>query len=161
MKVKIFLKKIEIKNLRFLKRRSKFRYLRDPLFLLSVAIYFLNRYLLKSFAGDEISFFKCYLNDLICIPFWLPLVLFVTRVVRLREDDNPPDFYEVSFYLLMWSFVFEYVGPSYGKYFNYPVADPWDIFFYAIGAIVGGVYWNVEFTKPLTFHKAKSIKLCS
>lgn len=81
---------------------------------------------------------------MICVPFWLPIVLFITRAVRLRSHDNPPDFYEISFYLLMWSFVFEHVGPSYGRYLNYPVADPWDIFYYAIGAVIGGIYWNVE-----------------
>ena len=110
MSSNIFLKKIEIKNLVSLKPESKFRYMKDSLFLVSVAIYFLNRYLLKPFTGDEIPFFRCYLNDLICIPFCLPIVLFLTRLVRLRDHDNPPDFYEISFYLLMWSFVFEYVG---------------------------------------------------
>jgi len=150
MKSNILLKEIEVTEFWVFKRRkSKYKYLKDPLFLTSIILYFLNRYAVKPLTIGKISFFNCYLNDFICIPFWLPLVLFLTRKVGLRDHDEPPDFYELSFYLLLWSFVFEFVGPSYGRYFNYPVADPWDIVCYALGCLIAGIYWNFEIRKPI------------
>ena len=139
------------------KRKSRFKYLRDPLFQVAVVLYFLNRYIIKPLTIGKIDFFNCYFNNLICIPFCLPIVLFLTRVVRLRSHDEPPDFYELCFYILMWSFFFEYIGPKYGKYLNYPVADPWDVVFYVVGGLITGIYWNFEirrtndgtFTAPL------------
>ena len=135
----------------FKRRRSKFRYMKDRLFLVSVGVYFLNRYAVKPLTIGKISFFHSYLNDLICIPFCLPIVLLLTRLVRLRDHDEPPDFYELSFYFLIWSFMFEFVGPLYGRYYNYPVADPWDIVCYAVGCVIAGVYWNFEVVEPVRY----------
>ena len=145
MKLNLLLKQIDVRDFGVFKRRtSKFGYLKDHLFLITVSIYFLNRYIVKPLTVGRISFFHSYLNDLICIPFWLPIVLFLTRLVRLRDHDEPPDFYELSFYLLIWSVMFEVVGPLYGKYYNYPVADPWDVVCYALGCVIAGIYWNFE-----------------
>lgn len=141
------MKKSEAMKYWILRRRSSFKYLRDTLFWTSVTIYILNRFIIKPLTIGRIDFFHCYLNDLICIPFCLPIVLFLTRKVGLRRHDEPPDVYELCFYLLLWSFMFEFVGPSYGRYFNYPVADPWDILCYAIGCLVAGIYWNFEIVK--------------
>lgn len=155
MKSKLFMEKTEVMESWIFRRRSSFKYLKDPLFLASVTIYFLNRFIVKPLTLGKVDFFHCYLNDLICIPFWLPIVLFLTRKVGLRRHDEPPDIYELCFYLLLWSFMFEFVGPSYGRYFNYPVADPWDILCYAIGCIIAGFYWNFEIGK---FRSAKETK---
>lgn len=129
------------------KRKSKFYYLKDHLFLVTVALYILNRYIVKPLTIGKISFFHCYFNNLICIPFCLPIVLFLTRAVRLRRHDEPPDVYEMCFYLLMWSFFFEYIAPKFDRYFNYPVGDPWDVIFYCLGGLIAGIYWNFEIGK--------------
>jgi hypothetical protein len=129
-------------------RRSRFKYLKDPLFLAVVLLYFINRYVIKDLTIGKIGFFNNYFNALICIPFCLPIVLFLTRVVRLRGNDEPPGFYEIFFYLLMWSFFFEYLAPMYGRYLNHPVADPWDVVFYVLGGSVAGIYWNFAIRKP-------------
>jgi hypothetical protein len=92
------------------------------------------------------NFFGSYFNDLICIPFWLPIVLLVTKYIGFRGHDEPPDWLELGFYVLLWSIIFEYVCPVYGKYFNYPVADPWDIVCYAIGAVIAWFFWNFNIT---------------
>jgi len=141
--VKVIFGQVEVRRWWvFQKRSTKFRYLGDRLFLACVGLYFLNRWVLKpSFAG-KVEFFSSYINDLICFPFWLPMVLYATRKMRLRDNDDPPNFYELCFFLLLWSCVFEYLAPMYGRYLNYPVADPWDIVCYSIGCVVSGLYWN-------------------
>jgi len=131
----------------FLKtRKASFKYLKDRLFLVCVCLYFLNRFVVKPIMVGRTNFFSSYFNDLICIPFWLPIVLFVTRYVGLRGHDEPPDFLELVFYVVLWSTIFEYVAPSYGKYFNYPVGDPWDIVCYVIGSGIAGFFWNFKIT---------------
>lgn len=150
MHLKMLLKELNIQELWILKRReSKYKYIKDPLFIACVVVYFVNRFFIKPLTIGKISFFNSYVNDLICFPFWLPIVLFLTRKVRLRGHDDPPDFYELLFYLLLWSFFFEFLGPAFGQHFNYPVADPWDIVCYAVGCLIAGIYWNYEIKKPI------------
>ena len=145
MLTNILLRNIDIKELWLFKRReSRYKYLRDPLFLICVIVYFVNRFLIEPLTIGKISFFNCYLNDLICFPFFLPFVFYFLRVLGLRDRDRPPTFYELSFFLLLWSYCFEFLGPLLGKHFNYPVADPWDVVCYAVGCIIAGVYWNYE-----------------
>jgi hypothetical protein len=146
----ILLRNIDIGELWFLKRRRfRYKYLKDPLFLVCVAIYFANRFIVEPLTIGRVNFFHCYVNDLICFPFWLPIILFLTRAVGLRGHDDAPDFYELSFYLLLWSYCFEFLGPLYGKYFNYPVADPWDVVCYTLGSMIAGIYWNYEIRRPI------------
>lgn len=126
----------------FRRRIYDFHYWRDPLFVLCVIVYFLNRWIIKPITLGKVWFFHDYFNDLICLPFWLPIVLLVTRKIRLRDHDGPPSGYEIGFYLFLWSFMFEFFGPYYGRFFHYPVSDPWDIVCYAAGGLLAGVYWN-------------------
>jgi hypothetical protein len=154
MKSDFSVRRVVINGMALLKRREgRFMYLRDRLFLACVGLYFLNRYVLKPLTTGKIGFFHSYLNDLICIPFLLPIVLFLTRAVRLRNHDRPPDFYEVCFYLILWSFCFEVVGPLHGQYLNFPIADVWDVVCYAFGAVVASIYWNFELGEPRTFRR--------
>ena len=66
----------------------RFLYLRDPLFLLCVLTYFVNRFVLKAIWTT--GFIHEHLNDLICLPFWVPILLFAQRRVGLRDNDDPP-----------------------------------------------------------------------
>ena len=127
-----------------IKRKLKFKYMKDPLFHTAVILYVLNRFIFKPLTIAKTDFFHSYFNDLICIPFCLPIILFLTKAVKLRNHDQPPDCYELCFYLVLWSFCFEYIAPLYGKHLNYPVADPFDVVCYAIGALIAGIYWNFK-----------------
>jgi len=129
-----------------IKRKLKFKYIKDPLFQTAVILYVLNRFIFKPLTLAKTDFFHCYFNDLICIPFCLPIVLYLTKAVKLRKHDQPPDCYELCFYLVLWSFCFEYVAPLYGRYLNYPVADPVDVACYVIGGLIAGIYWNFDFS---------------
>ncbi|MBI9017038.1 MAG: hypothetical protein JEZ07_07250 [Phycisphaerae bacterium] len=128
----------------------------DRLFICCVVLYFINRLVLKPITVGKIDFFHSYFNDLICIPFLLPVVLYLAKILKLRTHDEPPDIYELVFHVLLWSVVFEFYGPVFGQRHNYPIiGDPWDVVCYASGALLAGIYWNLDIKKIF-----RSFKLC-
>lgn len=117
-----------------------FRYLRDPLFMFCLALYALNRWILKPhFAWP---FLHNSLNDVICIPFWLPLMLLSMRKSGARNNDAPPRAIEIVIPLLMWSWVFEIWLPNVAAFKGKAIADYHDILAYAIGAALSSLFWN-------------------
>lgn len=121
---------------------NRFRYLRDELFLIGVAVYALNRWVLKPWL--ETPFLTGYLNDVLVIPAALPVVLWVQRRLGLRTHDGPPSWSEITLHLLVWSVICEYVGP---RWFHRGTADPWDVVAYAAGGLLAGFWWNLRSTK--------------
>ena len=119
----------------------KYRYLRDPLFLLCIAVYFLNRWILKPCLPNVFS--QCYLNDLICIPFWVPIMVFVMRKLGLRDNDFPPTASEIVIPLILWSAIFEIWLPHFGPFRGLAIADHVDIFFYTSGALLAAAFWSI------------------
>jgi glycopeptide antibiotics resistance protein len=117
-----------------------FFYLRDPLFLTCVVIYFINRFVLKNIW--ETGFVHEHANDLICIPFWVPIMLFAQRRLGFRADDEPPRAGELIVALIVWSWVFEIALPRSLLFGDYCVADVWDIVFYTIGTLLGALFWK-------------------
>jgi hypothetical protein len=118
----------------------RFRYLRDPLFLFCVALYFANRLLLKRVFSW--GFFHSYLNDVICIPFWVPIMLFIMRRCRLRLEDGAPRSYEILLPLLLWSAVFELWLPRTDTFKGLATADYLDVLSYTVGALLATVFWG-------------------
>ncbi|RYG69304.1 hypothetical protein EON80_10040 [bacterium] len=117
-----------------------FKYLRDPLFLLCLSLYFVNRWILKPlFPG---GFFHNSLNDLICIPFWVPIQLWAMRQTRLRDNDDPPQCYEILIPVVVWSVVFEMVVPKTATFQRLSHADPADILAYVAGAVLASLWWR-------------------
>jgi hypothetical protein len=117
-----------------------FRYLRDPLFLACVAIYFVNRWVLKR--TWDAGFVHAHLNDLICIPFCVPIMLGVQRKLGLRPHDASPRTHEIVVPLMLWSLVFEVWFPTVVRFQGRFVADPLDVLHYALGALVAAVWWR-------------------
>lgn len=113
-----------------------FRYLRDPMFLLCLAVYVVNRLILKAVWKE--GFVHEHLNDLICIPFWVPVMLFAQRRLGLR-DDAPPRPAELIIPLVLWSWVFEILLPAVDARF---VGDHLDVMYYSLGALGAGVFWR-------------------
>ncbi len=133
----------------------RFRYLRDPLFLFCLALYFVNRWALKPLSPHP--FFHSYLNDLICIPFWVPIVLFALRKLRLRRDDRVPQSYEILIPLVIWSLVFELLLPSMGPFAGVAFTDHLDVLCYALGAAFASAFWGAWYAKTAgTAHVAES-----
>ncbi len=116
-----------------------FRYLRDPLFVFCLLLYFVNRWVFKPILVS--AFWDNHLNDLICVPFWLPIMLFVMRRLGLRRDDHPPKSYEIVIPLIVWSVVFELLVPRLAPFRRLAYSDHLDIMFYASGALVASVFW--------------------
>ena len=123
----------------------KFRYLRDPLFLLSLSIYLVNRLWLEPMMPD--TFFNQHLNDLLCIPLCVPVMLYLLRRVGLRTQDHAPGTLEIIVPLIVWSSVFEIWLPDIGPFRGAAVRDHADIFWYALGALVALLSWQ---RKPRT-----------
>jgi len=126
----------------------RFRYLLDPLFLICFALYCVNRWVLKPQMPG--SFFTSHLNDLMCIPFCVPIMLFMLRVLRLRTDDSPPHSYEIVVPLLLWAAMFEIWLPSVPFFRGLATRDHRDVLYYTIGALIAGVVWKAYYRKERT-----------
>jgi hypothetical protein len=123
-----------------------FRYLRDPLFLFCLVLYFVNRLVLKPLTPNW--FLHGYLNDVICIPFWVPIMLWFMRKAGMRADDAPPRGYEVLIPILLWSFVFEVWLPRAANFGRWAVSDPADILCYILGAQAALLFWQWCYSRP-------------
>jgi hypothetical protein len=129
----------------------RFSYLRDPLFLACLLLYFVNRWALK--AIWEAGFFHEHLNDLICIPFWVPIMLWGQRRLGLRGSDGPPFASEIVIPLFVWSWLFEIVLPGSRLLGGRDVSDYRDIFYYSLGAALAGVFWRWWYRTPSSSHR--------
>jgi len=118
----------------------RFRYLKDPLFLFCVALYFLNRLVLKPHFSN--AFLQCYLNDVICIPFWIPIMLFIMKALDLRKSDDLPTAFEILIPLILWSWVFEAYLPFTSMFKHLATSDYRDVLAYTIGGGLSGLIWR-------------------
>ena len=78
----------------------------------------------------------------LCIPFWIPIVLWIQRRLGLRDHDDPPQTHEVVIPLLVIAFVFEVVLPSTQTWSGLAVPDPGDVVCYAAGALASVGCWT-------------------
>ena len=111
---------------------APFLYLRDPLFRPCLVLYFANRWVFK--ALWQTGFVHDHLNDLICIPFWVPIMLWGQRRLGLRSPDDPPLASEILIPLLVWSWVFEIILPRSGLLGERGYSDYLDVLYYSLGA---------------------------
>ncbi len=114
-----------------------FRYFRDRLFLLACSLYALNRWLLKPRVHSP--FLHDHFNDLLLIPCALPPLLLMQRWLGLRDDDRAPSAGEIALYVVVWSILFEVIGPH---LMPWAVGDVWDAVAYAAGGVLAGLWWN-------------------
>ncbi len=124
----------------------RFSYLRDPLFLVCLIVYFVNRWILKALWPT--GFVHEHLNDLICMPFWVPIMLWGQRRLGLRESDGPPLASEILIPLIVWSWLFEMFLPRSGLLGQRAVSDYLDIFYYALGAALAASFWAWWYRAP-------------
>jgi hypothetical protein len=117
-----------------------FAYLRDPLFLVCFATYWAHRWLAAR--GISTPLLGAHLNDLICIPFWVPIMLWIERRLGLRRHDHPPRAVEVVIPLVILAAAFEVVIPSHPQWQVPTVADPKDVLAYSLGSLVAVAIWK-------------------
>ena len=111
----------------------------DPLFLLTCSLYALNRWVLKPWIHN--GFLHDHFNDLLLIPCALPPLLLMQRWLRLRGDDRPPAASEIGLYVVVWSVLFEVVGPW---IMPWTTGDAWDVVAYIVGGVLAGLWWQRE-----------------
>lgn len=117
-----------------------FLYLRDPLFLTVFWLYWINRFLIKNVSHPQ--FFDSYFNDLICIPFLVPILLFIARKFKARRADSPPQLIEVVIPVVVWSILFEIIFPQHPVWSKWVTGDPLDIVFYTTGGCLALWFWE-------------------
>lgn len=117
-----------------------FRYLCDPLFLLAAAAWFVNRILEET--GYSPQVLQCYLNDAVCIPLWVPVILVITRRSGWRQHDDPPEILEIVVPLLTIAAIFELLLPVAPGFAGRAISDPTDIHCYVAGSLAGRWFWS-------------------
>jgi hypothetical protein len=116
---------------------KRFGYLRDPLFLICSSLYAVNRWLIRPHVHS--AFLRFHFNDLLLMPCALPPLLLMQRWLRLRQHDEFPTGGEIALYLIVWSILFEVVGPH---LMHRATGDIWDVAAYVCGAILAGIWWH-------------------
>jgi hypothetical protein len=116
---------------------NSFRYLRDGLFQVSSLLYALNRWGLKPRIHS--AFLHGHFNDVLLIPCALPPLLLIQRRLKLRTHDELPSAGEIALYVVVWSILFEAIGPH---IMPWTTGDVWDAVSYAVGGILAGLWWH-------------------
>lgn len=116
-----------------------FKYLADPLFLTSVTIYALNKWLLVGAEYWSGRFTDDYLNDLLLVPVMVPIILLASKKAGLRPNDSPPSLIEIALPIVIWAIAFELVSPL---LFGRGTADPFDALAYLVGGLISWAVWN-------------------
>jgi hypothetical protein len=118
-----------------------FRYLADPVCIASLVLYAINRFYLKP---HHIGgwFTHGYLNDVLCLPLFVPMILRVQRLIGLRRHDGYPRGWEILQHWAAFSIVFQLILPRYPKTFT-TAGDHWDMLAYATGGIMAWTCWRL------------------
>lgn len=120
--------------------RRPFHYFRDSLFLISLGLWFVNRFFLRP--NWEWTFFHAYFNDILCIPVIVPVILTLSRRLGGRENDGPPTALEIMLPLCLVTVLFELLLPVHPFWKRYNVYDPYDIIAYCAGALFAYEFWH-------------------
>jgi hypothetical protein len=121
--------------------RKRFRYCLDPVPLVCTVLYLAYRFWAKHTMIGHIPFFHDHFNDVLCLPIFLPPVLWVNREIGLRTHDGPPTPYELIIHLVIWSLYFEGLAPLLTKVYR-TTADPLDVAAYAVGGLAASLIWG-------------------
>ncbi len=115
----------------------RFRYAFDPLCVLAILAYALNRWVVSP--RLDWPFLSGSFADLLLIPAALPPVLWVQRRLGLRAHGRFPTALEIVGHWLVWSTICEGLGPL---FFPRAVADWKDVAAYAVGGLLSWIVWN-------------------
>lgn len=123
-----------------------FGYWRDPVFLLSLAVYALNREVIKPSLRAYSPFFHGHLDDCLLVPVALPIFLLVYRRLDLRPDDAPPRWWEIALHVAVWSLFYKWFGPV---VLHHGVTDLVDVACFAGGGVVAWLFWCLKRKWPV------------
>ena len=117
-----------------------FGYLKDPVFRGALALYSVTLLVRLTVGGGR--FIEGYVNDLLCVGVWVPVLVWTTQRLNLRGYDGPPTGGEVAAAVIVWSVMFELLLPRCPGIGSRHVADPLDVVAYAAGALVCALAWR-------------------
>jgi hypothetical protein len=116
-----------------------FRYIDDPICVGSMALYVLNRWVLKPHhIGGWLV--HDYLNDLLCLPIFMPIILRLQSALGIRRHHLQPTFFELIHNWVIFSVLYYFVFPRLSAFSS--VADPWNSVAYLVGGIAAYVCWR-------------------
>lgn len=118
----------------------QFRYVLDPLCLTAAVVYLAHRWWLAP-AGWSNEWARAYLNDVLCLPLFLPVILLLLRWTRVRKHDGPPTLWEVLHHWLIFAVVYELVLPRFPSVWH-TNADAWDVVAYLAGGLLAWTWWQ-------------------
>ncbi|RYX82338.1 hypothetical protein EON83_19775 [bacterium] len=127
--------------------RGVYQFWRDPVCLLSWALYFFNRFVLVPRFGAEVPLLYEHFNDSLLVPAALPPFVWARQCFGLRHAAGYPTPREIVVTTLIASIAFEWLGP---KYIGHSVGDWGDVAVYWLGALVAGICWFVARSKAVT-----------
>lgn len=117
-----------------------FQYWRDPWFLCCVSIYACNA--VAEYVGASNQWVRSYLNDILIVPVFVPLILYVSRRLDARKTDDPPRLIEVVIPVVIWSAVFEVFLPAREGWRRLTFADEYDVVSYLLGGVISCWIWR-------------------
>lgn len=113
-----------------------FSILKHPLFIICALLFGINQ-ILERYFHYHLPYIHAYLDDLLCMPVLLSILLFLQRSITLRNPNYTFHIAHIIVAIITCSLYFEVYLPYY-----YPtkyIADPLDIIAYCIG---GFVFWK-------------------
>jgi hypothetical protein len=131
----------------------QFNYLTDPICIASLILYTINRFLLKPYRIGG-WFTHGYLNDVLCLSLFVPIILYIQRIFGIRQHDRYPLAWEILQQWVIFSILFQAILPRFPKVFA-GAGDPWDILAYFTGGLLAGIYWSAQSRRRL--HTTKEL----
>jgi hypothetical protein len=117
-----------------------FRYLADPLCIASLILYAANRFYLKP---NHIGgwFTHGYLNGVLCLPLFVPIILYIQHLTGVRPHYRFPRLWEILQIFAVFTVVFQWWVPKFPRVFV-SAHDPYDILAYFAGGILAWLIWS-------------------
>jgi hypothetical protein len=123
-----------------------FRYIDDPICVGCMMIYVLNRWVLKPHhIGGWLV--HDYLNDILCLPIFVPIILRLQSALHIRRHHLPPTFFETMHNWAIFSVLYYFVFPRLPAFSS--VADPMNSVAYLLGGIAAYVCWQFYYLLPI------------
>lgn len=121
------------------RRPRRFAYCGEIIFQIAALAYFSNRFVIGP--AIHLAFLRNYLGDFLLFPCAAPPLFWMRDSLRGQLAGVPPSWVETGVLFLLWSFIFEWLGPIWLKK---GTADPYDVIAYAAGAIICGIVWRAR-----------------
>ena len=118
-------------------------------------IYVLNRFVLKpQHIGGWLV--HDYLNDLLCLPIFLPIILRLQSVLGIRRHHLPPTMLELMHNWLVFSVLYYFVFPRSPWFAS--MADPWNSVAYLFGGVVAYLFWRWFYASDMAWRLVTSVR---